>query len=146
MLKKLALLIISITLCVCLFSQEKPEQHKKNKLSGTIYFKSDKDPVVGGIVKIKDTNIATLSNSDGKFTLVIPEVYMQKKLIQFEFSATGKKTVSLTYLTTKIPVDKKFYLENEHILTGEITISEQEFFPDPIYDKPVKQPKRNKNR
>ncbi len=44
---------------------------QKRKITGTIYFKEK--PLAGAMISIKDTNVSTVSNKHGRYSITVPE-------------------------------------------------------------------------
>ena len=55
----------------------------QTKVSGTVVSQDDGQPVIGASVLVVGTNVGTLTNGNGQFSLTLPE---------------GKKTLRVTYV------------------------------------------------
>lgn len=105
--KRLSLIIAFIFTTLQLFAQE--------KVSGTVLFKGDDEPVIGASVSVKgDKSRASITDTDGKFTLDAPS--KDSKIV---ISYIGMRQVE--YAVDKLP--KTIYLEENTELLGEVVVT-----------------------
>ena len=98
--------IILILLIVC-------QATAQLTISGTIKDKADNEPIVGANIYIHQSQIGTVSDINGRFTLKIPE--KEKTLLFISF--VGYKTIQLTIPNTKVQEINVFLEEDQVKLT-----------------------------
>lgn len=147
---RLLLILVLSALTTSVYAQEivpvNPDKKQTSVFLGVLLYKSDQEPLYGGVIKIKGTTVATLSDENGRFDLTIPAAYMEKQSLEFQFSYVGTQSITVSFPPTAIPVDKVYYLEDDQVRIEEIRMSKTHSFPDPIYDKPEKRPRRIKKK
>ena len=85
----------------------------QTKVSGTVVSQEDEQPVVGASILVVGTNVGTVSNANGQFSLTVPE---------------GKKTLRVTYIgmqTQEVSIrpNMRIVLANDETALGEVVIT-----------------------
>jgi sporulation protein YlmC with PRC-barrel domain len=73
------------------------QQTSVPQYSGTVFDSGSKEPLVFSTVAVEGTHIATVSNSEGKFILKVPQQHTNKNLV-VSFIGYEKKTIPLSSL------------------------------------------------
>ncbi|ETZ24172.1 SusC/RagA family TonB-linked outer membrane protein [Pedobacter sp. V48] len=120
--KKTILTIVLAMLCL-IFSLQSQDQ---DTITGTIYTQ-DRKPLAGVTIKIMDTDISTITDENGKFSLV-----SKTKKGTVTFSYTGYETQSMDYIMGREDKFKIFMrelrsqLQEVEINAGYYTVKERE--------------------
>ena len=85
----------------------------QTKVSGTVVSQEDEQPVVGASILVVGTNVGTVTNANGQFSLTVPE---------------GKKTLRVTYIgmqTQEVSIrpNMRIVLANDETTLGEVVIT-----------------------
>lgn len=96
-----SLTVLLLGLSVFMYAQNTSQEVKFKSFLGEVYNRQDRSPVVFASVFIKGTNIGTVTNSEGKFIIKIPDAYLNQQL---GISSMGYKTlyVKLNQLSSKL--------------------------------------------
>ena len=103
--KRLALLLMTLFLVVGgVFSQ--------TRVNGTVMSKDDGEPIIGASVLVVGTNVGTVTNSEGQFSLNVP---------------AGKKTLRISYIgmeTLELPAsaNMRILLTSDHNSLDEVIV------------------------
>ena len=74
--KRLMTLLMGLLLCI-------GGALAQTKVNGTVVSQDDGEPVIGASILVVGTNVGTVTNTDGQFSLTVP---------------AGKKTLRVTYV------------------------------------------------
>jgi len=88
--KRLLSLVLSMGIVCALYAQEK-------EITGTVIAESDEMPVPGVNVRVKSTQVGTITDIDGKFSLTIPET---ANTLIFSYIGLASKEVEIGNQTT----------------------------------------------
>ena len=85
----------------------------QTKVNGTVVSQEDEQPVVGASILVVGTNVGTVTNANGQFSLTVPE---------------GKKTLRVTYIgmqTQEVSIrpNMRIVLANDETTLGEVVIT-----------------------
>lgn len=70
MMKKLFTLLLTLLACACIGLQ--PVAAQTRTITGKVYDKDDKTPIIGAVVRLTNTNKGTITDASGSFKLNIP--------------------------------------------------------------------------
>lgn len=111
-----------------------------NKLTGNIFDQSGKILEYGASIIIKGTQVGTMTDADGSFSLTIPDALITNDEISFIISSLGYEEVIFKTKANAIPRSKDFYLLEDKVIIGEVIIVSDKY-SDPIYDKKARNKK-----
>ena len=105
---------------------EKKDEKKEVKITGTVT-DTEKTPIPGVTVKLKDVTLGTVTDVDGKYSLHFMDT---GRPIVLEFSFVGMKTVEKTYTgkdTINVVMEEEKVALEDVVVTGYANISRQSF-------------------
>lgn len=93
----------------------------KNTLKGQVLTEFE-EPIPDAIINVKELLLSVKSDEEGNFSIVLPDNFSLDYItlnIEHEYFVSH----SLRIFKTDIPMEKKFYLNEEHVLMGDIMIT-----------------------
>ncbi|RSK40556.1 carboxypeptidase-like regulatory domain-containing protein [Mangrovimonas spongiae] len=109
--------VIFLSTCY-FFTAHAFQEQTYTEFKGTVYDVSNKDPLTFADIILEDTNISTISNTEGEFILKVPNVYLDKSL-SISFLGYSKKIIALKELAK----NSKVYLIPSASKLSEVTIN-----------------------
>lgn len=93
--------------------------HAQISLSGRVVSKQSGQTIPYANIGIIDTEVGTISNADGSFSIIIPEKYAERKLL---FSSVGYQRISISVSELPVKSELEIQLQEQIIDLHEIEI------------------------
>lgn len=97
------------------------EDSLKNVVRGIVLDSAKREPLLGVLIRIKDSKIGTLTDKEGRFSLKIPDSLLTGQ-VTLLVEYIGFKTLEKTIETKNWPIKVKFILGPSVLTLGEVCI------------------------
>lgn len=102
--------------------RENPTDSLSNIIQGVVIDSATKEPLIGVIIKLKNTNKAVATDIDGKFKITIPDSLLSDSLA-LKISYIGYKTKEFAIDKTKFPIiNEQFIMSPTGVIIGDVII------------------------